>query len=72
MPRRYDWLPRTDLDGLFIVIALIVGLSGVILSLTGAGDRDGTSNPSPRGGRPGTGGSVELQPPELVRAGSSR
>ena len=70
MPRRYQWFPQFNwpvFGPLIVALALIVGVSGLLwsLSLTGRSDRTGVSS----GGRvPGTGGGAELRAPDAVRS----
>src|SRR5207249_9302551 len=51
---------------LIVVFALIVGVSGFIVGLVGTGDGDSAGQPG--GHVAGTGGGVDLRPPELVRS----
>jgi hypothetical protein len=52
------------------VLALIIGIAGFVVSITVSGDTSGGQSQGAgiSGHVPGTGGGVELRPPELVRS----
>jgi hypothetical protein len=63
VPRRREWLPQFNwpvFGPLIVVIALVVGISGLVVGLlAGGGEADRSL---------ATGGGYDLRPPELVRA----
>ena len=70
MPRSSVWLPQLDwsvFGALVVVLALIVGISGFVVGLTASGERSSGSDQGAQRRVPGTGGGVDLRPPELVR-----
>ena len=69
MPLRSGWLAQLNwslFGPLIIVLALVVGLSGFIISLTDAGERGGAPAMARRA--PATGGGTALEAPEAVRS----
>lgn len=75
MPQR-NWLAQFNwavVGPLVTVLALIIGVAGFVVSLTVSGEPSSGVSPAPEARatstpQPGTGGGVELLPPQLVRS----
>jgi hypothetical protein len=71
---RSGWFPQFNwavFGPLIAVLALIVGISGFVVSFTvpGSGSSGGSSEATTRDTHvPGTGGGVDLRPPQLVKS----
>jgi hypothetical protein len=70
VPRKDEWFPQFNwpvFGPLIVALALIVGVSGLIWSLSITNRSDASDRAA--GGRvPGTGGGVELRAPDAVRS----